>query len=97
MTESLPPRYSRPSAEERVELAEKAAEMYRGGASMREISAELGRSYGFIHRLLTEGEVPLRRRGGGHGKPSPLPPGIRKLTRAEMREYEDRIRTRKMR
>jgi hypothetical protein len=37
---------------------------YEKGASIRELASETGRSYGFIHRLLVEADVPLRGRGG---------------------------------
>lgn len=37
---------------------------YEGGASIRELAAETGRSYGFVHRLLVESGVTLRGRGG---------------------------------
>ncbi|MEZ5186377.1 MAG: helix-turn-helix domain-containing protein [Candidatus Nanopelagicales bacterium] len=36
---------------------------YGQGASIRSLAAETGRSYGFIHRLLTESETTLRGRG----------------------------------
>ncbi len=37
---------------------------YRDGASIREIARDTGRSYGFVHRILTEGRANLRGRGG---------------------------------
>ena len=37
---------------------------YGQGASIRELAAETGRSYGFIHRVLVESDVTLRGRGG---------------------------------
>ncbi|MGV1004711.1 MAG: helix-turn-helix domain-containing protein [Candidatus Nanopelagicales bacterium] len=37
---------------------------YEQGASIRALSADSGRSYGFVHRLLTEAGVELRGRGG---------------------------------
>lgn len=40
---------------------------YRKGASIRTIAADQGRSYGNIHRLLTEAGVTLRTRGGWNG------------------------------
>lgn len=35
-----------------------------GEVSIRDIAAETGRSYGFVHRLLSESGVQLRGRGG---------------------------------
>jgi len=37
---------------------------YQSGESIRSIAATTGRSYGFIHRLLSESDVELRGRGG---------------------------------
>jgi hypothetical protein len=37
---------------------------YLKGDTIREISEVVGRSYGFVHRALTDEAVPLRRRGG---------------------------------
>ncbi|MBK6764327.1 MAG: transcriptional regulator [Micrococcales bacterium] len=49
---------------EREDLAVKVKGRYTGGESIRDIAAETGRSYGFIHRLLVESETTLRGRGG---------------------------------
>ncbi|MFG2359072.1 helix-turn-helix domain-containing protein [Streptomyces sp. NPDC048521] len=48
----------------RAELAEAFARQYREGRSIRAIAEAHGRSYGFVHRVLTEAGVPLRARGG---------------------------------
>ncbi|MER5917212.1 helix-turn-helix domain-containing protein [Streptomyces sp. NPDC001982] len=43
---------------------------YNKGASIRTLAQGCGRSYGFVHRLLTEAGTTLRGRGGparGHG------------------------------
>jgi hypothetical protein len=37
---------------------------YDAGESIRSLATATGRSYGFIHRLLTENGVTLRGRGG---------------------------------
>lgn len=37
---------------------------YEAGASIRALSEESGRSYGFVHRLLGEAGVEFRSRGG---------------------------------
>lgn len=49
---------------EREALSAQVTDGYRGGASIRELAAETGRSYGFIHRLLVESQTTLRGRGG---------------------------------
>ncbi|KMS92079.1 transcriptional regulator [Streptomyces regensis] len=48
----------------RKELAEAFTKEYREGRSIRAIAEAHGRSYGFVHRVLTETGVPLRARGG---------------------------------
>jgi hypothetical protein len=37
---------------------------YEKGQSIRSLAESMGRSYGFVHRLLVDAEVPLRGRGG---------------------------------
>lgn len=49
---------------ERNKLATELAEKYKAGNSIRSLAEETGRSYGFVHRILTENEVQLRGRGG---------------------------------
>jgi transposase len=49
---------------ERRELTERVVREYEKGQSIRDIASTIGRSYGFVHRLLTEGGVTLRTRGG---------------------------------
>jgi predicted transcriptional regulator len=56
---------------ERNKLANELKKKYQGGASIRALAEETGRSYGFVHRILSENEVVLRSRGGatrGKGK-----------------------------
>ena len=55
---------------ERAELAAKIVKKYTDGASVRAIAEETGRSFGFVHRLLAEHEVPMRSRGARPAKPS---------------------------
>lgn len=38
----------------RRRLGERVAETYRSGLTIRELAEHLGRSYGFVHRLLAE-------------------------------------------
>lgn len=55
---------SRVSGAARDSLASELSTKYAQGASIRELAAEAGRSYGFVHRLLVESGVTLRGRGG---------------------------------
>jgi hypothetical protein len=56
---------------DRSKLAADLKKKYSGGASIRELAAETGRSYGFVHRILAESGVTLRGRGGAtRGKKS---------------------------
>nr|WP_269326719.1 helix-turn-helix domain-containing protein [Kineosporia mesophila] len=49
---------------DRSKLAGELKKKYTSGASIRALAEETGRSYGFVHRILTENEVQLRGRGG---------------------------------
>jgi hypothetical protein len=49
---------------ERDRLAADLRKKYDTGASIRSLADSTGRSYGFIHRMLTESGVTLRGRGG---------------------------------
>ncbi len=56
---------------DRTKLAADLKRKYATGTSIRELAAETGRSYGFVHRMLSESGVPLRGRGGAtRGKKS---------------------------
>ncbi|MEI8080417.1 MAG: helix-turn-helix domain-containing protein [Actinomycetes bacterium] len=56
---------------EREKLAADLKKKYAAGASIRELAESTGRSYGFIHRVLSESGVTLRSRGGAtRGKKS---------------------------
>ena len=48
----------------RDKLAVDVAKKYQKGQSIRALAEGTGRSYGFIHRLLVDAEIPLRGRGG---------------------------------
>lgn len=63
---------------ERTKLGKQLAARYEKGASIRELAEVTGRSYGFIHRLLSESGVALRGRGGATRK---QPPGTTRKTR----------------
>lgn len=49
---------------DRSKLAGELKKKYSQGASIRALAEETGRSYGFVHRILTENDVALRGRGG---------------------------------
>jgi Helix-turn-helix domain len=49
---------------DRAKLAGELTKKYSNGASIRAPAEETGRSYGFVHRILTENDVSLRSRGG---------------------------------
>ena len=48
----------------RDKLASQIVKQYQGGASIRELSESTGRSYGFVHRILSESGTAMRSRGG---------------------------------
>ncbi len=48
----------------RDRLAVDLGKKYQKGESIRSLAESTGRSYGFVHRLLVDGEVALRARGG---------------------------------
>ncbi|SDD64528.1 helix-turn-helix domain-containing protein [Glycomyces harbinensis] len=50
--------------DERRELTEHVTAAYEKGQSIRDIASTIGRSYGFVHRLLAEAGVDFRTRGG---------------------------------
>jgi len=49
---------------ERATLAKDLVKRYTNGESIRSLASSTGRSYGFVHRVLTESGVQLRQRGG---------------------------------
>ena len=55
---------SRVTGSAREKLASHLKRKYEGGASIRALAEQTGRSYGFVHRMLTESGVTLRGRGG---------------------------------
>ncbi len=63
MAESLK-KGTRVTGEDRSRLATDLAQRYGAGESIRTLATATGRSYGFIHRILTETGVTLRGRGG---------------------------------
>lgn len=55
---------TRVTGSDRSRLATDLKSRYDAGESIRALADATGRSYGFIHRLLTETGVKLRGRGG---------------------------------
>lgn len=54
----------RVSGAERDKLTTDLKKKYAAGASIRDLAAQTGRSYGFVHRVLSDAGVTLRGRGG---------------------------------
>lgn len=55
---------SRVTGAERDKLASDLRRKYDSGQSIRALAESTGRSYGFIHRILSESGTALRGRGG---------------------------------
>ncbi len=55
---------SRVTGGEREKLAGDLKTRYEGGESIRVLAETSGRSYGFVHRILSESGTTLRGRGG---------------------------------
>ncbi|MCA1824504.1 MAG: helix-turn-helix domain-containing protein [Mycobacteriales bacterium] len=63
MAESLK-KGSRITGNERDKLGTELRRKYDAGQSIRLLAEQSGRSYGFVHRILSENGTPLRGRGG---------------------------------
>ena len=55
---------TRITGEGRRDLAGSLVERYKRGESIRSMAQDIGRSYGFVHGVLTESGVQMRSRGG---------------------------------
>jgi hypothetical protein len=55
---------SRVTGSDRDRLTSDLRRAYDGGESIRSLAASTGRSYGFVHRILSESGTTLRGRGG---------------------------------
>lgn len=55
---------ARVTGADRTKLASDLKKRYDAGESIRSLAAATGRSYGFVHRILSETGVTLRGRGG---------------------------------
>src|SRR3712207_7713523 len=51
---------------DRTSLADELRKRYDGGESIRSLASSTNRSYGFVHRLLSESGATLRSRGGAN-------------------------------
>jgi predicted transcriptional regulator len=58
------PKGRRISGSERDMLAADLKKKYEAGVSIRALAESTGRSYGFVHRVLSEAGVTMRGRGG---------------------------------
>ncbi len=63
MTETLK-KGTRVTGADRTKLASDLKKRYDAGESIRSLATATGRSYGFVHRILSETGVTLRGRGG---------------------------------
>ena len=59
---------SRVTGSDRDTLAEDLRKRYESGESIRVLAESSGRSYGFVHRILSESGTTLRGRGGATRK-----------------------------
>ena len=57
---------SRVTGDDRASLAADLKKRYESGESIRLLAESSGRSYGFVHRLLSESGATLRSRGGAN-------------------------------
>ena len=64
MAETTFKKGARVTGVDRSKLATLLGKRYDDGESIRSLAASTGRSYGFVHRILTETGVTLRGRGG---------------------------------
>ncbi len=55
---------ARVTGPDRDKLTEELQTKYSKGTSIRQLAADTGRSYGFVHRMLSESGTALRGRGG---------------------------------
>ena len=59
---------SQVTGSDRDKLAGEMKKKYEAGASIRVLAESSGRSYGFVHRILSESGATLRGRGGATRK-----------------------------
>lgn len=86
MTEPFQP-HQRITGDTRQHLQAQVLEQYNRGVAIRTLADQYNRSYGFIHRLLSDAGVEFRSRGGRHKN--------RGLTRKQQAEYDARLRAKR--
>ena len=64
---------ARKSNKTRDQLLHELRNAYEGGASIRNLAATTGKSYGSIHSLLRESGTTMRSRGGPNHRARPKP------------------------
>ena len=64
------PKGTRVTGKTRDRLQNQLKKQYEAGASIRSLAEATGRSYGFVHNVLVEADVPLRGRGGANRRRS---------------------------
>ena len=64
MADTVLKKGARITGQDRSKLASDLKKQYDKGKSIRELAEAHGRSYGFVHRVLSESGVTLRGRGG---------------------------------
>jgi hypothetical protein len=64
---------TRKSKKTRDQLLHELRNAYEGGASIRNLVATTGRSYGSIHSMLRESGTTMRSRGGPNHRAQPKP------------------------
>ncbi|MCW4353156.1 helix-turn-helix domain-containing protein [Hoyosella sp. YIM 151337] len=57
---------ARITGESRERIRSEIRQKYESGASIRSLAESMGRSYGFVHKILVEADVKLRGRGGAN-------------------------------
>lgn len=73
MTDRLP-KGSRITGQGRESLAVSLSARYNRGESIRSLAQDIGRSYGFVHGVLAEHGVSMRKRGGATRRAAGRPP-----------------------
>ena len=53
---------------DRDQLTSELRTKYESGTAIRDLAESIGRSYGFVHRVLAESGVTLRTRGGARSQ-----------------------------
>lgn len=60
--------HKRLTPEQRSSLGLELKAKYESGATLRELSEQSGRSFGWIHKVLEENGTQMRPRGGNHAR-----------------------------